>query len=258
MNASLVILDIGSSLVEGPARGPASQIAAAGGLTTDQKHDLHQMLMTAPYAGPEDVYAAVRERLGLVSPAVESAIAEVWDAQEGEARLIPGVTETLERLVERGYQLALLSNIWTPYYRSVYRLIGGFFDLNIPPELRLLSCLEGLVKPAPELFRRVLDRAKASPAKTLMVGDSYDKDIRPAIECGMSTLWLLHSPDREIPALVEVLNGAAAGPTAALRTLADINLEAPWLASLRPDSNKENPHSTWPRAPIMHGEHNAY
>jgi len=242
MTTSLVILDIGSSLVEGPARGPASRIAAAGGLTTDQKHDLHRLLMTAPYAGPADVYATVREHLGVVSPAVESAIAEIWDAQEGEARLIPGVSETLQQLVERGYQLALLSNIWTPYYRSVYRLLGGFFDLHIPPELRLLSCREGLVKPAPELFLRVLERAGASPAGTLMVGDSYDKDIKPAMQCGMSTLWLLHSPCREIPALVEILNGAAAGPTAALRTLANIDLDAPWLASLSPDSKKEDSH----------------
>jgi HAD superfamily hydrolase (TIGR01509 family) len=226
VSAPLVVLDIGSSLIEGPARGPASRIAEAIGLDASRKRALHGLLMTTNYADPTDVRAAVRERLGLAGPEVESAVADVWDAQENEAQLIPGVLEALQAFVVRGYRLALLSNIWTPYLRSVRRLLGDFIDAHIPPELQLLSCREGLTKPALELFDRVLERADAEPAETLMVGDSYDKDIEPAAACGMRTLWLLHNPVRETPALVRILNGAAAAPTLTLRSLADLDFEA--------------------------------
>ena len=56
-----------------------------------------------------------------------------------------------------------------------------------------------------------------------MVGDSYIKDIRPAADCGMRTLWLLHNPAKEAPALVRILNGLVAAPTLTLRSLEDLD-----------------------------------
>ena len=180
MSAPLIIFDIGSSLIEGPSRGPASRIAETVGLDISSKRGLHRLLMTTDYADPEDAWTDARKKLGLASPAVRSAIADVWRAQEEEATLISGAFEVLQELAARGYRLALLSNIWTPYLRSVRRLLGDFFNAYIPSELQLFSCREGLVKPSPELFERVLGRAGADPASTLMVGDSYNKDIAPA------------------------------------------------------------------------------
>jgi HAD superfamily hydrolase (TIGR01549 family) len=237
----LIILDIGSSLVEGPSRGPASRIAEAVGLDTSSKRELHRLLMTTDYADPEGVWADTRKQLGLVSPAVGSAIADVWRAQEEEARLIGGAFEVLQGLAARGYRLALLSNIWTPYLRSVRRLLGDFFDAYIPSELQLFSCREGLVKPSPELFERVLERAGVDPASILMVGDSYNKDIAPAAMFGMHTLWLLHDPARERPALIQILNGAAVAPTLTLRSLADLDSSGPWLAKYLPCSTTAGP-----------------
>jgi HAD superfamily hydrolase (TIGR01662 family) len=230
MTAPLVVLDIGSSLVDGPAHGPAARIAEAVGLNDHHKRALHQLLMTTDYAGPSDVCAAMREHLELVGPTVESAVADVWAAQESEARLIPGAFDALQALAARGYRLALLSNIWTPYLRSVRQLLGEFFDAHIPAELQLLSCREGLAKPALELFNRLLERAGADPERTLMVGDSYGNDVEPAAACGMRTLWLLHDPVGETPALVKILNGVTAAPTLTLRSLADVDFEGAWLS----------------------------
>jgi HAD superfamily hydrolase (TIGR01549 family) len=226
----LIVLDIGSSLVDGPARGPAARVAAAAGLGVQSKRALHRLLMTTEYADPLDACAAVREDLGLADPAVESALIALWEAQESEARLAPGAYEALRGLVARGFRLALLSNIWTPYLRSVRRLLGEFFDAHIPAELQLLSCREGLVKPAPELFHRVLERAGADAASTLMVGDSYINDIQPAAACGMRTLWLLRDPVGEAAALMQILNGAATAPSLTLRSLVDIDSEGAWLS----------------------------
>lgn len=237
MNVPLVVLDIGSTLVDGPSIGPASRIANAANLDRRHKRALHKLLMTADCGTAADVYAAVSMDLGLTGPVIETAIAEVWSAQEDEARLLPGTLEALQGLVAHGCRLALLSNIWAPYFRSVQRLLGSFFAEHISAELQLLSFHEGLAKPAPELFRRLLDRAGIEPSQVLMVGDSYGKDIEPAISCGMRTLWVLSDPTRETAALLRILNGSAAGPTAAVRSLADIEPDALPSRLFRPSTD---------------------
>jgi HAD superfamily hydrolase (TIGR01549 family) len=229
VSAPLIILDIGSTLVSGPPSGPAPRIAEAIGINTIQKRELNRMLMTNDYSSPAEVSAAVHDRLGLTGVTVESAISDVWIAQEKEGELIPGAVQALERFVDLGYQLALLSNIWTAYLRAVRRLLGDFFDAHIPPELQLFSCREGLAKPRPELFDRLLERADALPERTLMIGDSYQADIEPAIRCGMRTLWLLHNPTRERAALISTLNGLTATPTLTLHSLADLDFDSPVL-----------------------------
>jgi len=228
VTAPLIVLDIGSSLVDGPARGPAARIADIAGLDRRQKRALHQLLMTTDYGDAADACASIQERLGL-GPDVEPAVTGVWDAQENEAEMIPGALEALQAFAAWGYRLALLSNIWTPYLRSVRRALGEFFDAHIPAELQLLSCREGLAKPAPALFARVLERAGSSASQTLMIGDSYANDIAPAIACGMRTLWLLHDPVREAVSLVRVLNGAASAPSLALSSLAELDIVGAWL-----------------------------
>ena len=232
MSPPLVVLDVGFSLVNGPTRGPAARIADAIGLNTAQKHTLHGLLMTTDYADPAEVAAAVRQQFGLADAGAESSIVDIWEAQESEARLIPGALEALQAFTRRGYRLALLSNIWTPYLRSVRTLLGEFFDMHIPAELQLWSCREGLAKPAPGLFGRVLERAGAAPEGTLMVGDSYSNDVEPAASWGMRTLWLLRNPAGETRALLRILNGAAAAPSLTLRSLADLDFEGSALPHL--------------------------
>lgn len=244
MTNPLVILDIGSSLVTGPARGPASRIAQAAGLNKTQKRQLHQLLMTTDFANPGEAYESASTELGLDDQHVQSAVVDVWQAQETEARLIPGAAEALGRFADSGYRLALLSNIWVPYFHSVHRLLGKLFDKYIPAELQLLSFREGLSKPAPELFKRVLDRAGADATMTLMVGDSYRKDMEPAISLGMRTLWLLQDPGHDADSLVEVLNERAPRPNVTLRSLADIDSVPLWSGTDMPRTGDEGAYAS--------------
>jgi HAD superfamily hydrolase (TIGR01509 family) len=240
-NGLLAILDLGSTLVEGPSRGPARRIAELAGLDEVTKRSVHRQLMTADYACADEAAAAVRDRLeraaaaaggtagqaaqsaAAVGAAVERAVVQVWQAQEHEARPLPLVGEVMAELVARGWRLALLSNIWVPYLRSVRSLFGDFFDRHIPGGLQVFSCREGLAKPEPELFRRVLQRAGTTAADAVMIGDSYRKDVQPAAALGLRTVWLLHDPPREVRALLEILNGRLPPPTLTLRSLADLD-----------------------------------
>ena len=51
----------------------------------------------------------------------------------------------------------------------------------------------GIFKPEPGIFLAARRELNALPAETAMVGDSLDKDCRPARKLGMTTIWLRHS-----------------------------------------------------------------
>ena len=46
----------------------------------------------------------------------------------------------------------------------------------------------GVVKPSPQLFLVALHAMKVDPAATLFIGDSIERDIRPAKQLGFSTV----------------------------------------------------------------------
>ena len=55
-----------------------------------------------------------------------------------------------------------------------------------------------------------------------MVGDNYKNDIRPAIEMGTRTVWVLHRPGKERADLVDVLNGDSPPPNLTISSIAEL------------------------------------
>lgn len=126
--------------------------------------------------------------------AVAEAAERLWDYPPES--LLPDVVPALESLRAAGYRLAVLAN-QPARTRDTLRRDGldRFFDLySISAEL-------GYEKPDPRIFRHAVDQAGADPARTAMVGDRLDNDIRPARAAGMRTVWLLRgeAPDEPSP-----------------------------------------------------------
>ncbi|MFW1568098.1 HAD family hydrolase, partial [Vibrio parahaemolyticus] len=48
----------------------------------------------------------------------------------------------------------------------------------------------GIGKGAPDFFNRIIDTLNVKPKSVVMVGDSYDKDIEPAVTAGIQAIWL--------------------------------------------------------------------
>jgi HAD superfamily hydrolase (TIGR01509 family) len=223
MSQPLVILDVGSTLVDGPGQGPASRIAALCGLDPAGKEALSHALMVTNFAGPAAVSEFLHDRFGLDRAMAAAAVGEVWAAQEGEARPIAGAAEVVESLAANGLRLALISNIWPPFLRSVRELFGSFFDQHIPAELQLFSCLEGTAKPAPELFRQAMRQAAAGPDETVMVGDSYRNDIAPASALGLITIWVPHQTPQRADEIALVRTGRLPAPTKTLISITELD-----------------------------------
>ncbi|WP_027006930.1 HAD family hydrolase [Conexibacter woesei] len=221
----LVIFDIGATLVTGPSRGPWSRIADRLALTRETRQALRDVLMTSRFETPAEVTEFLAAA-GADRADAANVVTEVWTAQTKEAQALDGALATLNRLREDGVVLALISNIWAPYLESVRSLFGEFFDREIPAELQFFSFREGVAKPSTVPVATILRRSGMTADATLMVGDSYAEDIAPAIAQGVRTLWLLHRPQREASDLVRVLNGSLPRPTAASRSIAEVDVEA--------------------------------
>ncbi|MBE0545396.1 MAG: HAD family hydrolase [Verrucomicrobia bacterium] len=111
--------------------------------------------------------------------------------------LMPGVSEVLRRLLERGLPLGLASNS-QPYTLTELEMAFATAELKADifhPSLQFLSFEHGFSKPDPHVFRLLMARLRGlgiSATETLMVGDRLDNDIGPAKSQGFQT-WQISS-----------------------------------------------------------------
>lgn len=125
----------------------------------------------------------------------------------GVWKVFPETAETLSDLAARGITLAVISN-WDRRLPDILRslnLIDAFDVVTV-------SAIEGVEKPAPEIFERTLDRLGIAPARAIHVGDSPLEDYRGAEDAGLRGLLIdrhgLFADDgyRRIASLAEVLD----------------------------------------------------
>jgi putative hydrolase of the HAD superfamily len=117
--------------------------------------------------------------------------------------------QLLAELKERGFELGVVSN----GCGNVENLCA---DFGYTPFLSVIvdSRRIGVSKPNPAIFVYAAEKLGRDPAEIMMVGDSFDRDVRPAKHIGMKTAWLEGVESRECPdpSLVDVR----------LRALADL------------------------------------
>lgn len=98
----------------------------------------------------------------------------------GAYRVFSDTRSVLDRLVERGYRLGLISN-FEPWLLEVLERegIATYFSSLV------ISGIEGIAKPMPEMFSLALERARADAASSLHVGDHVVEDVEAAQSVGM-------------------------------------------------------------------------
>jgi putative hydrolase of the HAD superfamily len=98
------------------------------------------------------------------------------------------------RRMSRRFAVGIVSN-WYGNLREICDEIG------LGPLLRALvdSEVVGVRKPDPRIFRLALDGIGVEPPMACFVGDSVDRDLRPAKGIGMRTAWLLGASGARAP-----------------------------------------------------------
>jgi putative hydrolase of the HAD superfamily len=117
--------------------------------------------------------------------------------------------QLLAELKERGFELGVVSN----GCGNVENLCA---DFGYTPFLSVIvdSRRIGVSKPDPAIFVHAAEKLGRDPAEIMMVGDSFDRDVRPAKQIGMKTAWLEGAEPRDCadPSLIDLR----------LRALADL------------------------------------
>jgi putative hydrolase of the HAD superfamily len=95
---------------------------------------------------------------------------------------------TLTTLQDRGLRLGLISNSWsTPESRDEELRRAGLLDLL---EVRVYSSAMDVMKPHPDIFRRVLAELGVTADQAVMVGDMLEMDIGGAQGVGIRSVWV--------------------------------------------------------------------
>jgi|SRR5947208_16077764 len=135
--------------------------------------------------------------LGLTLPTpaiVDGFVGPVRRAAADNARM-------LSHLCARGFRLGVVSN-GCGNVDVLCRDLGYASYLSTVVDSRRV----GLYKPDPAIFIYAAARLAVPAPNVLMVGDSFDRDIRPARSAGMATAWVEGARPRDCPdpALVDL------------------------------------------------------
>lgn len=90
----------------------------------------------------------------------------------------------LEKLKER-YEMVLVSN----FYGNISTVLKDFGVDHCFKKI-IESAVVGVRKPNPEIFRLGVKALSLPAEECLVVGDSYRKDILPALEAGCKAVWI--------------------------------------------------------------------
>lgn len=96
--------------------------------------------------------------------------------------LMDDAIDTLEYLKDNGKKLGLISN--ATCHRFVLRLTRKF-KIDVYFNEIMTSAGEGIRKPHPEIFKRMLNRLSVKSTESIMVGDMLDYDVVGAKSVGM-------------------------------------------------------------------------
>jgi FMN phosphatase YigB (HAD superfamily) len=130
--------------------------------------------------------------LGLNDPRLERHLVDGFSAPVREAAA--DNVRLLAILADRGFKLGVVSN----GCGNVAQLCA---DFGYSPFLSVVvdSRRVGLFKPDPAIFLHAAEKLGGDPGSMMMVGDSFERDVRPAKKAGMKTAWLRGTEPRECP-----------------------------------------------------------
>lgn len=102
--------------------------------------------------------------------------------------LFPHTIEILDYLTQKKYSLHLITNGFekTQWNKINNSGLNGYFKEVITSEG------SNSIKPKKEIFDFAMQKANASLAESIMIGDNLDADIQGAINAGMDTVFVNH------------------------------------------------------------------
>ena len=181
--------------------------------------DLHRLPSPSEEAVRNIIGLSLPVAIGQLFPMLEDALIEAvaesyserFRAHAQESRLYDGAEETLEGLLDRGYQLAIATG---KSRRGLDRVLNS---LDMADWFHASRCAdETRSKPHPQMLEEILLECRRAPAEAVMIGDTeYDLEMASlagvpsvGVSFGMHETQRLeaHDPVAIIDALPELLD----------------------------------------------------
>jgi putative hydrolase of the HAD superfamily len=121
---------------------------------------------------------------------VADGLAVIWETEFHSRALRPEARETLESLAARGYRLGVISNT-----SSEEQVLGTLNHYGIRDFFSCvcLSCVSGIRKPDPRIFREALSLLGAAANRAAYVGDTVSRDVSGAKAAGYALAFQIRS-----------------------------------------------------------------
>jgi putative hydrolase of the HAD superfamily len=145
--------------------------------------------MTGVYKDFESCLQDICHRLGVIVSDKQIQMAVMIRKQQTnqEMELQNGAEAVLSELRSQGYLTGLISNLsmtGIEYWKAT-RLVP-LIDVTV------MSCLEGMRKPDPRMYRLACDRLKVKPKNCLYVADGWDNELAGAASVGLTPVLIRH------------------------------------------------------------------
>lgn len=129
---------------------------------------------------------------------IRIAIGAFYTYTQSNWHLVPGVIAMMTTLHERNLRIGLISNASST--EDVMTLLETHGLTNYLDTITV-SAEVGIRKPRIEIFEIAMQRTKARPQTSLMVGDTFIADILGAKEAGMRAVWATQyaKPGQAVP-----------------------------------------------------------
>ena len=117
----------------------------------------------------------------------EALVQRMYDTFSSSAsyRLFDDALPALKEIEGAGYRLGLISNFEEWLEEMLVELeVGHVFETSV------ISGIEGIEKPDPEIYRIAVERVGVAPDLSVHIGDSPKMDVEPAESVGMKTILL--------------------------------------------------------------------
>lgn len=118
---------------------------------------------------------------------------EMQDAYIGcqyDIAMFEGARELLEKLVQQGHIVGLLTNGAEEHQMNKIRAMQ--LDELIPPERQFVSGKVGWDKPDVRVFGHINEQTGTLPEQCIYIGDSWRNDVIGALEAGWHVIWFNH------------------------------------------------------------------
>ncbi|PCJ56802.1 MAG: hypothetical protein COA79_17770 [Planctomycetota bacterium] len=107
------------------------------------------------------------------------------EASQSNKRSIPGAIETVAYLKNKGYCVIIITNGMTENQKRKTKLCG-ISDLI---DFLIISEEIGIRKPDSVIFSIALKKADCKKEQAVMVGDSWDSDIKGSLNANIQPIW---------------------------------------------------------------------